>query len=124
MTSTWLTRVWAVVVWLAFVAVPSAMAADLHETATIDMLQTMRCACMHSGARTFNTDTPQKTLLDCPCDDDGQGGRMRDRVEAYMKVQSPASIQDRSAQLAFFEQIAEEDPSNERYAIYSTSDHT
>ena len=46
------------------------------------------------------------------------------QMEEYMKVQSPAHLQDGSAQVAFFEQITREDPANERYAIYSHSDHS
>jgi len=101
-----------------------ARAAEPAGAATEQLLQAMRCACMHNGARTFNTESPVKTLLDCPCDDDGQGGQMRARVEAYMKVQPPTAVADGSAQMAFLEQITQEDPANERYAIYSVDDHT
>ena len=94
-----------------------------NDDSTTALLSVMRCACMQGGERVFSDTVPPKTLLECPCDDDGQGGRMRERVERYMAVQQPEEKADYRAQIRFLERIAEEDPSNERYAIYSFNDH-
>jgi len=105
------------------VAVTLATPARASDDATNQFLNALRCACMKGGERVFSETSPPKTLLDCPCDDDGHGGRMRERVERYMSIQQPEEKESRAAQIRFLETISEEDPSNARYAIYSHNDH-
>lgn len=93
------------------------------DEATSQLLAAMRYACMQDSERVFSKTSPPKTLLDCPCDDDGHGGRMRERVERYMATQPPDKKENQRAQIRFMETISEEDPSNARYTIYSIKDH-
>jgi hypothetical protein len=86
---------------------------------TDQLLGIMRCACDDAGERVFSRD---KTLLDpgCTC---ALGESMRARIQAYMKLQSVAEKQDKSAQVTFLDQLMTEDPANERYLIYPKGRH-
>ena len=100
----------------AFLLIPRG--ASAQEDAYSDrMLSIMKCSCKEAGEVVYHAD---RTLLDCECP---LGKSMRKRVEHYLAGQPESAKVSREAQVAFFETLFGENPSNQRYIIYPHYDH-